>query len=271
MKPFLKWAGNKFAIIHRILGQLPEGNTLIEPFVGSAAVFLNSHYPNAVLGDNNPDLIHLYQLMKTHGDEVLQTAKALFTEATNTEATYYTLRAQFNQLDASNHPFEKAALFIYLNKHGYNGLCRYNQQGKYNVPFGRYKKPYFPEKEMIAFIEKIQTAHIRNSDFESTMKLAQPGDVIYCDPPYYPLSPTANFTSYSRERFGIQEQVRLAEVAFELSQNGVHVVISNHDTPFTQAVYRGASIVPFDVQRNISCRGDQRNKARELLALYRSA
>ncbi|WP_249226497.1 Dam family site-specific DNA-(adenine-N6)-methyltransferase [Alicyclobacillus mengziensis] len=265
MKPFLKWAGNKYRIVNKIRGILPPGKRLIEPFAGSAAVFLNTEYKENFINDRNTDLINVFVTLKQFGPAFIDACKSLFTPEHNVPRVYYEFREEFN---ATRDLFRKAALFIYLNRHGYNGLCRYNNDGGFNVPFGRYKKPYFPFDEMMMFYHKSQSATFLTEDFETVMQQAQPGDVIYCDPPYVPLSATANFTNYSAGGFGFGEQLRLAKAAREASGRGVPVLISNHQTPFTEEIYQTAQITTFDVQRLISCDSTNRNKATELLALF---
>ncbi len=264
-RPFLKWAGNKFQILDKIMAILPEGSRLIEPFVGSGAVFLNGRYNKNVLADANPDIIHLFNHVKNEGQPFIDDCRALFTDETNTPEAYYEMRELFN---TTTDPRERALMFVYFNRHGYNGLCRYNSKGGFNVPFGKYKKPYFPQDEMMAFHKRSQHARFVCQDFSTTMLAAKPGDVVYCDPPYVPLSETASFTTYSAGGFGQAEQEKLGELAEELSSRGVTVIISNHDTEFTQHVYRKAKIYPFDVRRSISCKGDKRDKASEVLALF---
>ncbi|WDL96431.1 Dam family site-specific DNA-(adenine-N6)-methyltransferase [Alicyclobacillus sp. ALC3] len=268
MKPFLKWAGNKYRLIEKIRALLPPADRLIEPFAGAAAVFLNTDYQDNVINDSNPDLIHVFVTLKQYGPTFIDECKGLFGNEFNNADAYYALREEFN---SSVDPFRKAALFLYLNRHGYNGLCRYNKIGGFNVPFGRYKKTYFPYEEMMMFYHKSQTAEFSSIDFEVVMRGARPGDVIYCDPPYVPLSATANFTGYNSDGFSQSEQVRLARVAAETAARGVPVVISNHDNEFTRKVYQGAVVTSFDVQRFISCDGDHRGKAKELLALFPGA
>src|SRR5262249_42922300 len=140
MKPFLKWAGNKYPLLDRIKRTLPKKKRrLVEPFAGSAAVFLNTDYPDYLLTDANVDLITLYQHLKTEGPDFIHFCRDFFKPETNRKDVYLEFRDTFNQtLDCRL----KSALFLYLNKHGFNGLCRYNAGGKYNVPFGRYLKPY---------------------------------------------------------------------------------------------------------------------------------
>lgn len=265
MRPFLKWAGNKYKIVARIQEVLPTGKRLIEPFAGSAAVFLNTDYPSYLISDANHDLITLYQHVQSEGESFIEYARTFFVPENNQEEMYYQFRTDFNQ---SDDPRQKSALFLYMNKHGYNGLCRYNRKGEYNVPFGRYKKPYFPEDELRYFTEKSTSATFKHIDFVEAMDAARPGDVVYCDPPYVPLSNTANFTSYSAGGFGVVEQQSLARMAEKLADRGVPVVISNHDTEFVRAEYAQAEFVSFDVQRYISCNGKNRGKAAELLAIF---
>lgn len=264
-KPFLKWAGSKTAILHRIQALLPEGDRLVEPFVGSGAVFLNTDYPRYLLSDNNPDLIHLYQTLQKEGEAFIAECKALFTPENNTAERYYAFRDKFNRI---RQPRKRSILFVYLNRHGYNGLCRYNSRGIYNVPFGRYKRPYFPETEMRNFHEKSQQADFVISDFAPVMRDTNSTDVVYADPPYVKLSKTANFTNYSSTGFGEDKQALLAELAQELSKRGTAVLISNHATEYTLNAYKQAKIECFEVRRYISCKGSTRGKAGELLALF---
>lgn len=265
MKPFLKWAGNKYKIVDKIKALLPPGERLVEPFVGSGALFLNTDYPHYLLTDANADLITLYQHLQAEGEAFIDYCRALFTPENNDKDRYYALRDEFNSTTDLR---RNSAIFLYMNKHGYNGLCRYNKQGGFNVPFGKYKRPYFPEAEMRHFTQKAQHATFQHRNFVATMAACQPGDVVYCDPPYVPLSETANFTSYSADGFSWAEQQELAQQAAKLAQRGIPVIISNHDTAEVRQVYAAAEIKSFEVRRFISCNGDKRNKAAELLALF---
>jgi len=266
IRPFLKWAGNKYRIIDRIKKELPKGKRLIEPFAGSAAVFLNTDYEHYIINDNNPDLIHLYNILKKEGSSFIKKCRYYFSPRFNNEEQYYKIRQKFNKTTDIN---KRAVLFVYLNRHGYNGLCRYNLKGGYNVPFGRYKSPYFPEKEMLAFHTKAKKAKFVLSGFESIIQSAKNGDVIYCDPPYVPLSPSANFTSYSTGGFNMDKQQQLADLANETAKKGISILISNHNTEFTRKAYAQAQIKNFHVQRFISCNGKKRGTAGELLALFK--
>ena len=266
VRPFLKWAGGKTEIRARILDVLPRGKRLIEPFVGSGAVFLGASFERFLLCDSNPDLINCYAQLKAHGAKFIVDLRALFTPQTNTPERYYECRDQFNLTDEA---YEKALLFVYLNRHSYNGLCRYNKSGKFNVPFGRYKSPYFPELELHAFYVKASLAEIKCQTFESTFRAARHGDVIYCDPPYVPISATANFTDFTAQGFNEGAQRALAVEALRASEKGIPVVISNHATALSRELYRGAEIIEFSARRRISRNVDNRAEAAELLALYR--
>lgn len=265
MKPFLKWAGNKYQIVDHIRQSLTTGKRLIEPFVGSGAVFLNTDYPHYLLSDSNADLICLYDFIKQAGGSFIAYCQSFFSASNNNEEKFYELRAQFNNTKDKQ---LKSALFLYLNKHCFNGLCRYNKKNEFNAPFGRYKQPYFPEKEMHYFLKKSENAIFQCADFLTTMQTASPGDVIYCDPPYVPLSKTANFTKFNAAGFDESQQLLLAKTAKELAEKGVMVVISNHDTEFTRELYEPAKISSLKVQRYISCNSSSRVKANELLAVF---
>ncbi|MDH5179085.1 MAG: Dam family site-specific DNA-(adenine-N6)-methyltransferase [Gammaproteobacteria bacterium] len=266
IRPFLKWAGSKFRIIDRIQRLLPPGKRLIEPFTGSGAVFLNTDYDHYLLSDNNPDLINLYRYLQEDGQAFIDYCKNYyFGDKFNNPDTYYKRRELFNKTTDLR---KKSALFLYLNRHGYNGLCRYNSSGGFNVPFGRYKHPYFPAKEMLAFHYKSQYAEFRVAGFETVMQNAKRGDVIYCDPPYHPLSASANFTTYSAGGFSEAQQHQLAALAKAARERNIPVLISNHNTRFTLDVYADATLENFPVRRFISCNGNRRDHAGELLALY---
>lgn len=265
MKPFLKWAGNKYRIIHHLISLLPPGSRLIEPFTGSGAVFLNTNYPRYLLAENNLDLINLYKILKQDSESFIRYAKKFFTQTANQKSQYYQYRTLYN---STNDKWLKSALLLYFNKHGYNGLCRYNKRGGFNVPYGYYKNPFFPVEQMKFFHAKAKLAQFRHCDFLVTLKQAKQGDVIYCDPPYVPLSSTANFTNYSGSGFSHHQQTLLAEQAKILANKGIPVVISNHDTAFTRQIYSQATLHTLQVKRSISCKGNERKKVAELIAVF---
>jgi DNA adenine methylase len=165
MRPFLKWAGNKYRLMSRIGAVLPEGRRLVEPFVGSGAVFLNTDYPEYRLADANPDLINVYRTLQREGQAFVDDCRQYFTPDYNAPDVYYALRDRFN---ASKDVKLRSVLFVYFNRHGYNGLCRYNSRGKFNVPFGRYTRPYFPQREMLEFHRKSSQAEFIHSPIRPT-------------------------------------------------------------------------------------------------------
>lgn len=211
-RPFLKWAGGKYRLAQFIAQHIPakDYQRFIEPFAGSAALSLAFEFESYLICDINPDLINLYQQLKHTGLEFIDYAQSFFVAENNNAENYYDLRKQFNHTDQ---PTKRAALFLYLNRHGFNGLCRYNRQGAFNVPFGRYKKPYFPRQEMLHFWHKSPRMQFKHCSFEQAFAQIKEKDLIYCDPPYVPLSVTASFTAYSKESFGPEQQLLLAELA----------------------------------------------------------
>ncbi|MCJ8318633.1 MAG: Dam family site-specific DNA-(adenine-N6)-methyltransferase [Colwellia sp.] len=267
-RSFLKWAGGKYSLSDVINKMLPKGKHLIEPFVGAGSIFLNSDYEHYTLNDINKDLINLYKILQQKPQNYIEDAAKLFVPETNQSEVYYQLRKEFN---ATSDTYYRSLLFLYMNRHGYNGLCRYNKSGGYNVPFGKYKRPYFPEAELTFFAEKSQNATFVCEGYRETFKRAKCGDVIYCDPPYVPLSKTASFTSYSGNGFGLDEQADLANAAEEVSSSSkVSVLISNHDTIWTRKIYENAKrFKSIKVSRTISQNGGGRKKVAEILALYR--
>lgn len=265
-RPFLKWAGGKRGLLKHILPQLTSGKRLIEPFVGSGAVFLNTQYQNYLLADSNNDLISLYLTLQKQGKRFINYVEKLFVSENNQKNKFYEFRELFNNTDDIK---LKSALFVYLNRHGYNGLCRYNADGVFNVPFGLYPKPFFPKIALELFYQKSKTAKFITADFVTTMRQAKKNDIVYCDPPYVPLSKTAHFTNYGAKHFSELEQIKLAQEAEKLADKGITILISNHATEFTFELYNKASnIITFDAARMISSKAAQRKPTKELLAIY---
>jgi DNA adenine methylase len=272
-KAFLKWPGNKRASIGMIKGEImsnknhlfgPFKGKFIEPFVGSAVVSLNIDFESYLLGDVNEDLMGLYNVLKDHKHSFIEYCKSYFDPEYNEESTFYSFRAKFNETEDK---FEKAALFVYLNRHAFNGMCRYNASGKFNVPFGRYDNIHFPEAEMISFVQKIDQFEFVCQSFEQTIKRAQKEDVVYCDPPYIPLSNTASFTDYSTDGFGMDEQEKLAKLGEE---SNCLFLISNHYNDIALELYKNADyIVELNVSRVISAKAESRKPVKELLAVYK--
>jgi DNA adenine methylase len=265
IRPFLKWPGGKHRLVPRILKLLRPGRRLVEPFVGSGALFLSARYPHNLLADSNADLINLYRQLRDEGEPFVAYCRTFFDPAYNRAECYYAFRALFNTTADAR---LKSALFVYLNRHCYNGLCRYNASGAFNTPFGRYRAPAFPDKEMRHFYRRLHDTEIECADFRETMAAAIEGDTVYCDPPYTPLSATARFTDFAAGGFGWELQQELAGQARQLAQRGIQVVISNHDTPEIRSLYREAAISSFPVRRLISRDADNRNAVDEILAVF---
>ena len=267
-KPFLKWAGAKRQLVRQLQPLFPDGNyRFIEPFVGSGVVFLNAPYETNLLSDSNGDIIQLYAILKRKPREFIARCAGLFVPENNAEAAYYDLREEFNFCREAE---RRAALFVYLNRHCFNGLCRYNQKGRFNTPFGRYDRVYFPHAEMEHFAEKLKSARLERADFRDILGQAGAGDVVYCDPPYVALTRTANFTSYAAGGFSDRDQRDLNDHALAASQRGAVVIVSNHDTAETRKLYRHAdrTITDVMVSRTISCNGENRNKVKEIIAIF---
>lgn len=268
-RSYLKWAGSKTRLISQIAVHIPRNaKRFLEPFGGSGVVALNlaPRFESVLLADANRDLIDCHKAVVRQKGFVTAVSE-LFTAENNSQAAFTRLREEFN---ATKDRKRKAALFLYLNRHCFNGLCRYSAAGQFNSPFGRPAKPYLPETEMASFAERLSEAAIEVTDFRSVLAAAKKGDFVYCDPPYAPLSTTANFSAYSAGGFSADDHQDLANLAFEASRRGACVAVSNHDTSFTRQLYHAADgITELMVARTISCDGASRQKVSELIAVYR--
>jgi DNA adenine methylase len=263
-KAFLKWAGGKSQSVEFIKQALPQKiERFVEPFVGSAVVSLNVDADSYLLADYNQDLINIYMAIKTYGPEFINYCKSFFKDG-NDKSVFYYNRSRFNTLDYTE---ERAALFLYLNRHAFNGLCRYNSSGGFNVPFGKYKTIYFPENEMMLFHEKAQKFDFVCCSFEETFKKQKNGDVFYCDPPYIPLNTTAYFTDYTDKGFPFEYQKELVRFAEE---SICKVLISNHWVPnVTEDLYKkGDTTLRKNINRSISAKASGRGKVEEVLVVY---
>ncbi|ECO0966807.1 Dam family site-specific DNA-(adenine-N6)-methyltransferase [Salmonella enterica subsp. enterica serovar Give] len=265
-RPFLKWAGGKYSLLPELERLIPAGKRLIEPFVGGGSVFLNSDkHERFLLADINADLINLYQMLAIVPDSVIAEAMKAFRHLNDAE-NYTAIREAFNaqKLNAT----ERAAAFLYLNRHCFNGLMRYNLDGFFNVGWGKYKAPYFPEKELMAFRKKSSACVFMNAGFERTLRLAGDGDVVYCDPPYEPMPGTAGFTSYASGGFSWDSQVALAESCVAAHQRGAKVFISNSTAPRVIELYErhGFTLHRVNARRSISSKGSTRETANDIVA-----
>jgi DNA adenine methylase len=265
-KPFLKWAGGKSKLVPTLSEFLGKNGRLVEPFVGSGAVFMGTEFKDYFLCDSNPDLIALFNNLKSSPEALIKHVSNIFDGKFNTESAFYDLRTEFNEL--SSQDLRKSVLFVYLNKHAFNGLCRYNTTGFFNVPYGRYASPTAPIKELELFSLKAKLAEFLCADFSTTFDFLREGDVVYCDPPYVPLSSSSNFTAYSKGSFNSESQKHLAILAEKAKDKNIRVVISNHDTEFTRLLYSKSIIHEIKVHRSISSKSSSRGKVSELIAVF---
>jgi DNA adenine methylase len=270
IKPLLKWAGGKRQLLSRLLARLPDRwGTYYEPFIGGGALLAELACQNrlsgAVIGDQNPELVNFYSVVKLKPrDLLLELSDEKFR---NDETSFNQLKAEFNSLISTRkNPIKRAALLVYLNKHSYNGLWRVNRKGMYNVPFGRHSKLTLPPPDsLMKFSHMLQGVIIHKADFARVVQSARKGDFVYFDPPYHPLSRTANFTDYTMNGFGFGEQERLAKIFSRLSNKGVSVMLSNSKVPEIEHLYEEFIIQTVDAKRFINCNGERRSGTFEII------
>lgn len=270
IKPFLKWAGGKLKLVDNITTFFPPHSIrYIEPFVGAGSVALNVKSSASIINDANPDLINVWRIIQKYPEELIRQCIPLFSGKFYNEISYYKLRDEFNARTASK--IRHAAIFVYLNKHGFNGLCRYNLNNEFNVPIGKFKTISFDPDNLREISKKIKRWMITNQNYSHSIQTAGEGDIVYCDPPYIPDEQVkVSFNRYSKDSFTIDNQIQLAKLAAASSKRGATVIISNNDTPYSRELYSklGANLSFVSVQRNISCNGEFRHKASELVAVF---
>ncbi len=263
-RPIVKWAGGKRQLLPQLSRNCPSSFvTYYEPFVGGGALFFHLYskglIKRAILADANADLIELYLVVQNHVEELIEELKT--GKYVNEKDVYYQIRAE-----EPDEPILRAARFIYLNKTCYNGLYRVNAQGKFNVPFGKYKNPQIlDEQNLRAASQALKLAELRVGDFERTVRDARRGDFVYFDPPYVPLSETADFTTYTKDGFDLEEQRRLSRVFRELDDRGCYVLESNSATQLVNELYSGYYILEVYASRAISSDASTRGKIPEYL------
>jgi len=264
MSTILKWAGNKTAVMPHLKKHLPAGPRLVEPFAGSCAVMMETDYPSYLVADINPDLINMYQQIKDNSEAFIAVAKVFFEyEPAVAKIMYYKIRREFNCFrEYENSDFRQAIRFLYLNRHCYRGLCRYNRAGHFNVPYGHYKAVYFPEAEIRAFAKKAQRATFICAGYEETLAQLLPGDVVYCDPPY-----DGTFAGYHTAGFSEDDQYRLASVLERRSSEGYPVVASNSDTLLIRSLYRNFILHKITAARSMGVAAGQSKSASEVIAV----
>lgn len=227
--PILKWAGGKRKLIPKILRLFPrdyQKRVYHEPFIGGGALFFKIKPAKGTINDVNPRLINFYKVVRDKPEELISQAMTYIHD----KEEFYQRRNQFNQPGLTD--VEDASLLLYLNKTAFNGLYRVNSKGGFNVPFGSYKNPKIVPEQRIRESSKIlQDIEIICSDFTYILDVSQEGDLCYFDPPYLPVSETAHFTSYSKDGFSYQDQIRLRDTCIELDEKGVIFVLSNSYVP----------------------------------------
>jgi DNA adenine methylase len=260
-RPFLKWAGGKGRLIQQYIHYFPdEFKTYYEPFLGGGAIFFYLLPNRAVLADINPALANVYRCIRDDVEAVIVLLSQY--QQRHSKDHYYQIRS-----NPGSTQIEKAAQLIYLNKTCFNGLYRENSKGEFNVPFGQYKNPRVCHPDLLRSAAiALQSADIKVQAFEVILDHAKTAqDFVYFDPPYHPISPTSDFTAYSRHRFDQHDQRRLRDTFLELAQRGVKVMLSNSDCPFVRELYQDFQIHSIEAIRAINCNAKRRGKIMEVL------
>jgi DNA adenine methylase len=269
-RPFLKWAGSKKQLIAAYREFYPPANligTYHEPFLGGGAVFFSlcgNLSGKAILRDNNPELVTTFNAVRDRLDEVIAGLREHARK--HNEAYFYEVR----DLRPEDLPDDaaRAARFIYLNKTCFNGLYRVNSRGKFNVPIGRYAKPSILDAENLARASRaLGGTMIKEGHFSEVLREAKPGDFVYLDPPYAPVTSTAYFTAYTKGDFGPEDQGQLAWVYRELAERGCRVMLSNSDAVLVRELYCRYLIEDVQARRSINSKSDRRGPVTEVVVL----
>jgi DNA adenine methylase len=284
--PVLKWAGGKRQLLDELYARFPaEFDTYHEPMLGGGALFFDLEPEAAVVNDTNPRLAGFYRQVRDRPADLLTVLEGFadpgsdpdpdrpFTDTDRRDRAvtnyYYQQRALFNRRpnDEAFDELEEAALLLYLNRTCYNGLYRENQRGEFNVPVGRYANPDWVRSEAVrATSEVLAGTPVLERDVAYVRERANPGDLVYFDPPYEPMSPTANFTEYSAAGFGREDQQRLLELAQELDDRGVSVILSNSGVTFEMYEDAGFYVGTEGATRAINSDADSRDEVDEVIA-----
>lgn len=259
-RPFMKWAGGKSQLLAEILPRLPKlFGRYYEPFVGGGAVFFALQPRKATLSDINGELIEAYQQICTNAQEVIDRLQRLPLG----QESFYRIRAlQPQTLCAA----QRAARLLYLNRTCFNGLYRVNRTGQFNVPFGRYTKPNVCDVANLLRVQKaLRGTTLRTQTVEQLKYQCRANDLVYFDPPYDPVSKTASFVGYAKTGFNADAQAKLADLFDRLAGRGVHVVLSNSDTPLIRSLYKRHRIEQVKARRNINSSAGQRGWVPELI------
>jgi DNA adenine methylase len=263
-RPFLKWAGGKTQLVPNLLKRIPANfNRYIEPFVGGGALFFALQPKSAYIADCNTELINCYQVVRDNVHGLIEELKAYRYD----KDQYYAVRELDRQESFSTlSPIKRAARLIYLNKTCFNGLYRVNSKGHFNVPFGSYSDPTILDaKNLLQCGQALSPTILKTAPFEEILEVAQEGDFVYFDPPYAPISDTADFTAYAKGGFDDSAQELLLLVCLQLHQRGVKWMVSNSNTPIIQELYRGFRIESVPASRSINSRAEKRGPVLELI------
>lgn len=273
-RPFLKWAGGKSQMLDQFEELFPKDyNNYLEPMVGAAAVFFHLYTTGrlknkSVLIDINQELLNCYEVIRDNVEELITSLKKLRKRyKRQTEEAYYQIRKWDRKEDfVKRSKVEKAARTIFLNKVCYNGLYRVNGNRQFNTPIGRYKNPTICDEENLQIVKvALQKAELLTTDFEKSLEIASSGDFVYFDPPYYPLSKTANFTSYTEQDFTEDDQKRLKDTFEKLAEKGCKVMLSNSDTKFIRDLYKKFNIHTVYAKRYINSNSEGRGVIAEIV------
>lgn len=253
-KPILKWAGGKTQMLGELLPKVPaDFGRYIEPFVGGGALFFTLQPDNAIIADSNPELINMYRQVADSVEDVI----GYLQKYENSEEMFYEIRG----LDWTTLPnAEAAARMIFLNKTCFNGLYRVNKKGQFNVPFGKYKNPKICDRDtLFAASSLLKKAKILCGDYMFVLKnYAKPGDFIFLDPPYLPISEYSDFKRYTKEQFYEEDHIELAKMVLQMHELGCHVVLTNSNHPLVHELYSQFNIEIIQTKRYISCSGNKR-------------
>lgn len=263
--PIVKWVGGKTKLLPELLARMPERyGRYYEAFAGGAALFFRVAPKRAVLADMNADLIGLYTAVSKDVGAVIRRLE-MHRDA-HDQDHYYETRTRWNDREVSWSTPERAAAFIYLNKTCFNGLWRVNRAGAFNVPIGRYTDPPICVPEALrAAHTALANAELRCLDYRKSVADAKSGDFIYFDPPYDPVTTTANFASYTADGFSHDDQRALADTARALVAKGCKVMLSNSDTPFIRSIYKGFRVERVKCPRAINSNAAKRGDVDELI------
>lgn len=265
--PVVKWVGGKRQLLSEITPLLPKHfSTYCEPFLGGGAVLFSVQPSKAIVNDLNTDLITVYEVIRDDADALIESLK----KHENTAEYFYAIRDM--DRDKANYQtlskIEKASRLIYLNKTCFNGLFRVNSSGEFNSPFGHYKNPNIVNEPVLKAVSRFfNTSHISfyNEDFAITLGRLRKGSFVYLDPPYDPISDTANFTGYNKGGFDRKEQIRLKQCCDALSARGIKFLLSNSATDFIKELYQDYHITIVKAKRAINADARKRGAIEEVL------